>query len=264
MTRQPISFSEGNGMGRPHLVGVGFQKCGTSSVARFLKDSGLRVPRGRKGSKRKELHWFGWTGRLRSVETLSYRFVFGKGGLSGEYTPNYAEHPVSLHSLSRSAPEVKVIVFVRNPVDRFISAIEHARTLGKVPSHWTGEKIFDTAWKGEGDGWIARALRRGTYVQDIRTVFSLFGENRVFVGYFEEWVNPDISGHIESSLLDFSGLATPGEGLPEVLQINDSRSKLLGAGLQRVEWNESVKSRLADYYSPYKRPLEALLGKITW
>lgn len=74
----------------------------------------------------KELHafsHFGW-GEPAEEHFDRYRrsFAAPPGGVSGEWSATYVSYPLALQHLHRAAPEAKLLLLLRNPVDRTVSA----------------------------------------------------------------------------------------------------------------------------------------------
>jgi hypothetical protein len=64
---------------------------------------------------------------------------FGKTRfISGEATPLYFYHPLAPSRISENYPNIKIIIILRNPVDRTISHYKHAKRNGFVPNDFSG------------------------------------------------------------------------------------------------------------------------------
>ena len=109
----------------PHLIVLGTQKGGTSSLRRLLLDHpGLFM------AATKEVHFFSkhWE---RSADWYARHFRNAPEGVCcGESTPFYLFHqeaPQRIHSL---IPQAKLIVLLRDPVERALSQYFHSVRLG--------------------------------------------------------------------------------------------------------------------------------------
>ena len=112
----------------PDFLGVGVQKGGTTTLQAMLQEHpGVFLP------PAKELHFFslhygegeGW-----------YRQKFRAtqpGQLCGEITPYYLFHPEASARIHRLIPEVRLIVLLRDPVERCLSGLFHSCRLGFEP-----------------------------------------------------------------------------------------------------------------------------------
>ena len=116
-------------IGPPDFVGVGSQRCGTTWWFRtLLHHPQIRPPRGRT----KELHFFDrfCAAEMRDADVAGYheRFPRGPGQIAGEWTPRYMGDVWTPRLLRRAAPEARLLVLVRDPIERYRSAIVHRRT----------------------------------------------------------------------------------------------------------------------------------------
>jgi len=165
---------------------AGVQKCGTSSLAdRLGQHPDVRM------SKPKELHWFSKADTEHS-ET-SYRAYHEYGWqtsdlddnlIYGEATPRYVLHdptgrPVNLEQVARYNPSAKLIILLRDPVDRAYSQWNMLVRKGENPPPF--EEIVHSSLRGRRHRY-ADVLRRGEYGQIASNVLSLFpAENCCFV-----------------------------------------------------------------------------------
>jgi hypothetical protein len=110
----------------PDFVGIAAGKSGTSWWYSLLLQHPRIVPN-RLGLK--ELHYFdhfqhrGMTEKQAKI--YGQAFAAPKNSICGEWSPNYLTHPFCLEYLSRSAPDTKILVLLRNPVDRMFSLMNH-------------------------------------------------------------------------------------------------------------------------------------------
>lgn len=100
----------------PDFLIIGVQKGGTTSLYNFLNQhSSINL------SKHKEIHFFD---KKYNYGFFWYRsffpFLWDKR-LSGEATPYYIYHPLVAKRVKDKYPKIKIIVLLRNPLDRAIS-----------------------------------------------------------------------------------------------------------------------------------------------
>jgi hypothetical protein len=117
-------------MTRPDFLIIGAQRCGTTSLFDVLS----RHPDIR-GAKRKEVHYFD---HFFQNGPVWYDHFFGEkkeGGrtLYGEATPMYLFHPHVPQRVHDHLPNVKLIVLLRDPVDRAYSHYMLERKRGDEP-----------------------------------------------------------------------------------------------------------------------------------
>jgi tetratricopeptide (TPR) repeat protein len=108
----------------PDFVIIGVPKGGTTSLLQWLG----RHPQ-IWGHPRKELHFFNgaWDQGPAWYAAQFPVFASGSGIRRGEATPNYFLHPQAPERLAAAAPHTKLILLLRDPLQRAISWIEHLR-----------------------------------------------------------------------------------------------------------------------------------------
>ena len=160
--------------GPPDFVGVGAQRAGTTWWYRGLEahDQVVRPKR-----RRKELHYFNrfWDGEVPDDLAERYAELFPKppGTVTGEWTPRYMHDFWSLRLLAAAAPEARILVLLRDPVERWRSGTSRAVRL----SEEAGEPIRLVQFSD--------AVWRGFYFEQLRRLFDLFPRERVLVQQFE-------------------------------------------------------------------------------
>ena len=112
----------------PHFLVLGVQKGGTTSLQRLLEGHpGVYLPPG------KEVHYFS----LHDQEPPSwYANHFREarpGQLRGDITPYYLFHPRAPQRIRVLLPRVRMIVLLRDPVERTLSQYFHAQRHGFEP-----------------------------------------------------------------------------------------------------------------------------------
>jgi len=115
----------------PDFLIIGVQRGGTTSLYNYLVQHPDVLP-----GLKKETHYF--TLRYRP-DLRSYREFFptqaeinrdGKPFLTGEATPYYLFYPHTLARVRRHLPQARLIVLLRNPVDRAYSHYHHEVSTG--------------------------------------------------------------------------------------------------------------------------------------
>ncbi|MEM1260746.1 MAG: sulfotransferase domain-containing protein, partial [Bacteroidota bacterium] len=112
-----FSIAEENWAGPDFLV-IGAMKSGTSSLLEYLVDH----PQIKKG-KEKEIHFFDkyFSKGVEWYETQFPKKEENSDFLTGEATPAYLLFPSIPKKVYELYPDVKLIVILRNPVDRAFS-----------------------------------------------------------------------------------------------------------------------------------------------
>lgn len=109
----------------PDFVGIGGQRCGTTRWFRLIAEHPeISVP-----PLAKELHYFDrfYEGGFTAADAKRYAdyFPHREGEKAGEWTPQYVSAPWVAAQLARAAPEAKLLMLVRDPVERFVSGLQH-------------------------------------------------------------------------------------------------------------------------------------------
>lgn len=169
--------------GLPTFIIAGAMRCGTTSLNGYLREHPDVVT-----SQPKEVHFFD----LHFDEGLDwYRSHFpDTAGTTavGEATPDYLYHPLAVARIAAEMPDVKLIVLLRNPIDRAHSHYWHNRSRGR-------ENLdFDAALEAEpvriAIGGEQRRIfsyaDKGRYVAQLERVYASVAPERVLVRTFDE------------------------------------------------------------------------------
>jgi hypothetical protein len=122
---------------KPGFLIIGAQKCGTTSLFHYLSQHpDLNLP------VTKEIHFFDlqyekgidwYESKFPSADTSCEK-------ITGEASPYYLFHPLVPERVATHFPTIKLIVMLRNPVDRAYSHFMHQRKLNEEPID-----LFETA-----------------------------------------------------------------------------------------------------------------------
>jgi hypothetical protein len=166
----------------PNFIIAGGMRCGTTSLNGYLRehpDVAVSTP--------KEVHFFD-VNFGEGLDWYRERFPGSDGAHAvGEATPDYVYHPEAVRRISETLPDVKLIVLLRNPVDRAYSHYWHNRSRGKEPLE------FEAALEAEPEriaaGGDSRAVYsyadRGRYREQLERTFRHVPAERVLVRTFE-------------------------------------------------------------------------------
>ncbi|MEA2521145.1 MAG: hypothetical protein QOI81_791 [Actinomycetota bacterium] len=183
----------------PSFLVAGTQRSGSSSLYEYLVN---HPAVGR--SIVEEVHYFDWNylrgmqwyrGHFPTAAKAAYlRFRSGAPAITGEATPYYIFHPLAPQRIAEDLPGVKLLVTLRNPVDRAYSHFSHERAmsfeelsfedaLAQEGARLEGEveKIMnDPAYRGFNHQHFSY-FARGTYADQLEHLFALFTRERVLV-----------------------------------------------------------------------------------
>lgn len=182
----------GETTGPPDFVGIGVQKAGTTWWFELL----VSHPAVHHWTgAHKERHFFARfaTDAFGPEEIEQYHRWFPRPGgtITGEWTPDYIHQPWVAPLLRAAAPEARLLLMVRDPVERFLSGVAHA---GLASGAHLGSAITE-------------ALSRGFYAASIEPWTTLFPAEQLLVLQYERCV-ADPTGELERTLR-FLGIAEP-------------------------------------------------------
>jgi hypothetical protein len=142
----PPDLEPGEETGPPDFVGIGVQKAGTTWWYRLLASHPDVSTRPGIHKERHFLSRFG-TDSFGPAEIEAYHGWFPRrpGTLAGEWTPDYLDFPWVPPLLAVAAPEARLLLMVRDPVERFRSGLAHQRRhRGSI----TGATVVDAVTRG--------------------------------------------------------------------------------------------------------------------
>jgi hypothetical protein len=203
---------EGWHVGQPDFVGIGAQRSGTSWWYRGIEAHPGVV---RIKGQRKELHYFNrfWDGEVPPDFAQTYASLFPRppGTISGEWTPRYMHDYWSLPLLREAAPDARVLVILRDPVERYRSGA--ARMVRLAEEAGRPLRMIE----------ITDALWRSFYHEQLKRLFELYPRDQVLVLQFER-CRTDTAGQIEATCR-FLGLEPFGELPSQLVRERSPRDK---------------------------------------
>ena len=168
---------------RVTFVIAGVQKGGTTALFDYLGDyPDIAL------SDRKEVHFFDdedidWAAP--DYGAYHARFPTPDGRPTGEATPIYIYWPNSLERMAAYNPAMKVIVMLRDPVERAFSQwrMEYARGAETEPFHWCIRAGRQRLFQAEPWGHHREFsyVERGLYGEQIERLYGLFPREQVLV-----------------------------------------------------------------------------------
>lgn len=192
----------------PNLLIIGAQKAGTTWLRhRLMQHPEIFM------SKVKEVNFFTKQAAQRDLDEYSDHFEAGAGfRYRGEATPGYfwtysekseycsldpSGHELEIPRavMKTLGSDVKLIVSLRHPVHRAVSAYFHHYKMGRITD---GQSILEF---GKRSGIIDM----GFYARHLRAWESVFGKNKIFVIFFDDIEKQ--GGRVVNSVCEHLGLA---------------------------------------------------------
>ncbi|WP_191964726.1 sulfotransferase domain-containing protein [Synechococcus sp. RSCCF101] len=110
------------------VLGLGAQRCGTTTLQTLLsRHPGLFLP------AFKEVHYFSLHYDKGHDWYAAHYSGAAPGQLRGDITPYYLFHPQAPARIAATVPGARLIVLLRDPVERALSQYGHSRRLGLEP-----------------------------------------------------------------------------------------------------------------------------------
>jgi hypothetical protein len=229
----PPAMPDGWIVAPPDWVGIGAQKAGTSWWSALIHQ---HPDVHRAGRQPKELHFFDayWERPFDADVAHTYARYFPRpeGGIAGEWTPGYMIDFWTPALLREAAPDARVLVLLRDPLERYRSSMAHTDDMSRAPL-------------SRNDA--AGAFQRGLYAQQLRRVFAAFPREQVLLLQYER-CRDDPASELARTF-DFLGLPAatlPGGSFDRPVNPTTARKQELPADL---------RAALARAYRP---DLEAL------
>lgn len=253
----------------PSFLIMGGQRCGTTSLARTLSAH----PAMFNALRQREVHYFDlayWHGLswYRSHFPLLARARLASRGtwsrpVAFESSPYYLFHPLAPERIHRDLPGVKLLVLLRDPVERAYSAHTHELELGfETEPFERALELESTRLAGEAERILADpgynsyshqhyAYRtRGQYVEQLERLERTFGRERIHVmDSGDLFADPEPVYH---AALDFLGLP------------HDSHAafKRRNARPRSSPMPRRIRSALDEHFRPYDERLAKWLDRV--
>ncbi|MCI0682827.1 MAG: sulfotransferase domain-containing protein [Gemmataceae bacterium] len=248
----------------PDFVILGGMKCGTTTLYETLVQH-PRIVR----AQHKETHYFDqncvhglWCYRAvfpLAPYMLAQKLIRGGPVLTGEATPYYLFHPHVPGRLHAVLPHAKLIVLLRDPVERAYSHYRHNLVRQLEPLSFEqalaaeDERLRADRQRIERNEPLSRNHRnfsyvaRGIYADQLAAYFDLFPRSQALVLKSEDYfANP---AQVLPRLLEFLGL---GHDLPATMTMPDS-ARPRPAPMPAA-------ARLRDFFAPHNERLSKCLG----
>lgn len=237
----------------PDFIVMGFPKCGTTSLYAYLTEHPQIG-----AAFQKEIFFFIWhtkKGMLwyrANFPTVIDKALHERGGkkfLTGEATPSYILYPETYEKIRKMNPKVKLILMLRNPVDKAFSNFNHLMKEGLA-----GEGGIEGAIKRDLQGQAKERtpfhsiVSSGIYVDYIRKLHEVFPREQVLIVRSEDFFSDPRA--VTGKCFRFLGLMD--HPLEEYKNHNPG-----GYG---KDADSPERKMLADFYRPHNKRLYDYLG----
>jgi len=223
----------------PDFVGVGTARSGTTWWDGLIH---AHPDVARAEGVPKEVHFFDrfWRGECTDADIGAYQAFFARpaGMQAGEWTPGYMLDVWTPPLLRRAAPDAKLLVLLRDPVERFRSG----RTL--VESRLTVAASPRAAANA--------GFQRGVYADQLLRLWKTFPREQVLVLQFERCVRAPVAELRRT--FTFLGVD------PDAANAIDVAAVVNGSRGPKVDLSLEQRTTLVARYAPENRRLAELLG----
>ncbi|WP_197278546.1 sulfotransferase domain-containing protein [Numidum massiliense] len=244
----------------PDFLIIGVQKGGTTSLYRYLSQHPRIVP-----APKKEMHFFDYQFK-KGMDWYRKQFKVPSNKnkrrvLAGEATPYYMAYPHTAARIKETAPHVKLIVLLRNPVDRAYSHYYHEvkrkheplsfrEAITREKERLRGERkrmVNDHDYQSVNYRRYSY-LQRGKYITLLKPWLELFPrEQFLFIKSETFFCRPQETLAKVTSFL----------GLPKCRFRTD---KVHQKGNYEAPLPPNIKKQLQRYFKPYNEKLYETLG----
>ena len=243
----------------PDFIIVGSSKCGTSSLYNYLS----RHPQILLSHK-KEIDFF-WQYFDKGIDWYLAHFptITDRSDLiSGEATPNYLRFPLVAKRIKEICPDTKLIVLLRNPVERAISWHYHKVNSGLATGSLANAlereiaelKTFNEAQFLQGGYRKIDNIFSSLYYYQFKVWLDYLPREQFLILKSEDFYSNTAS--VMETVFDF--LNVPPQELAQYQKINAGSYKS-----QAVD--AAIRETLTTYFEPYNQKLEELLDlKFNW
>lgn len=231
----------GTSAGPPDFVGVGTARSGTTWWDSLIHahPQVFRAP-----GVPKEVHYFDrfWDGDFDGAAAARYHDFFPRrqGQLAGEWTPGYMLQFWTPRLIVLAAPQTRLLVLLRDPVERFRSGL--TLTENRLSIGWNARAAV-------GGGYA-----RGLYADQLLRLWQVFPREQVLVLQYERCVRDPV-GELRRTF-SFIGLdPEPAARLAVERRVNESRG-------EKVPLSDAQRAILRTRYAPENQRLAALVPEL--
>jgi hypothetical protein len=252
----------------PSFLVVGGQRCGTTTIFKSLSEhTQVMRPPVEKGTDyytlkyARGLDWY--RGHFPVARAAQLRARGHGEPQAFEACTYYLFHPFAIERLARDLPDARLVVMLRDPVERAFSAYKHelARGFETETDFVRALELEDARLEGEIERMRADVsyesvahrhhayARRGQYAEQLERVLEHFPRAQVHVMQSESFF-VDPQGEF-AMLLDFLGLRP---WMPARFDQHNARPS--------APMPEAARQRLTEHYRAHDERLAELLGEL--
>ena len=250
----------------PDFLIVGAQRCGTTTLFRTLVQHPVVMP----PTLRKGVHYFDlsydndlswYRGRFPTLAQRDERSQqAGRRALVGESSPYYMWHPYGPSRIAHDLPDIRVLVALRDPVERAYSAHAHEIARGYESEPFESALTLEAQRLAGADEALGASrgarhfahqhqayVTRGQYIDQVERLERELGRDRMLVIDAQDfWTEPEEQW---ADVLDFLGLPP----VPVTFERHNAR--------KRSPMDDALRARLEAQFEPYDERLASWWGR---
>jgi hypothetical protein len=250
----------------PDYLVIGTKRGGTTSLQQYLTaHPDVLEPKAAKASHYFDVNhdkgWSWYRAHFPMQSWMDRQRASGRPVVVGEASPYYCFHPLALDRIASQLPTVRMIIVLRDPVERawshysyevargnedlpFAEAIdaEPERLAGAEERIRTGQVRDDRHWR------LHSYLRRGHYAEQITAVHRLFPPEQLHVVVSEELFAQPLE--VMNGVFEFLAVGPVEGGRFDAANAN-----------RKSALEPELRERLATYYAPHNQRLYEVLGR---
>lgn len=250
----------------PSFIIIGAQRCGTTSLYDYLSHHPQIIP-----SPVKELFYFD-DYYQRPIEWYKSFFPTQKqreklerdlvaSVITGEASPSYFFHPYAAKRIKETLPQIKLILVLRDPIERAYSHYNHIKRLNREPLSFEEalakevERITPDIEKLAKDEFYKADQRRdysyltrGYYAKQLTEWYKYFPKEQLLVVQSEEFYRE--TPRVYNEIVEYLGLNS------YTLPVFEAKN-----ALKYAKMAPETKEKLKAYFAPKNEELYELLGK---
>ncbi|MCF6147976.1 MAG: sulfotransferase domain-containing protein [Candidatus Kuenenia sp.] len=250
----------------PDFLIIGAQKCGTTSLYNYLIQSPCIYK-----SFVKEVGYFDRYYNCKNIKWYRSHFpsfirrsiiknILKKEFVTGEASTGYILNPHSLRRIFEVTPEAKLILMLRNPIDRAYSHYHYTSSMGLETLSL--EEAIKAEKKRIGEAWnrtmmdetyynfdiaLYAYISTGIYADQVKVLLSLFPRDQIMFIKSEDFFK-DTVGTVKQAL-EFLNLPS--------WELKSTKIYLKG---KKSRMNGNLRKKLCDFYRPHNFRLYELIG----
>ena len=247
------------GAKKPDFIIIGAQKCGTSTMFHHLAEHpDVFLP------KRKELHFFDENYALGMEYYLRFfnrRRMPDSPFCTGEASPFYFFHPKAASRIKSNLPEIKLILLLRNPVNRAYSQYHHMKRKGRLSlSFEHAIHLEPEILKNRKDAFVLddqhsdliyrrfSFLARSRYVEQLPVWYQYFNRDQLLILRSEDYFHDPAS--VFQQTYRFLGLPDFRHDFPKAHKPSDY-----------PPMKPETRQKLIEYFKPFNHRFYELAGR---